>query len=1057
LKAQENMIHQPLVPRGTFILLLVAFVFAGGRAGAEKLGDSWSRRYDQNTFLGAHNAYATTGSGYRRLNANQLGSIKNQLDAGVRCLSLDIFLMREKEEDALMKFEMYEERDAFRTPSPGFTNILPGIVLAHEPDTWGYSLFDDYLIYNHGFENIFTVLTDIEEWMGDNLSEVVTIVFESYVAEPSILWQYFRDAGLANMVFYADRPNPDFPGPDGHPWSVLVHGWPRLGDMVSAGRRLVVFSSNGVQWNRYSGQPIGGASTTDDDGLPYYFNSAVENEYGTDGIEGGYNVSRNDNALDNMLFPLAWMNWFPDANVVGPDYGGGNDPDQYTWDYGNLNSYGLLNTARNSFAAAAKRYPNFISVDFYHKGGDGGPRRLVRECNTYWASRPVVTASMNITPAPNLFGWRKSAQVLARGDTDNQSLSVRWLNYYWHGGHDILGHAEQTNSVQAYPVVIPLHNGMGTNHPTLGRTNDGIFRVSVEAVSALGDRSDRAVAWVRIDSTPPLVQPVAARPPDGADGWFNHPVLINVTVADLLSGARRCWWTMPDGQTNFSEVYVSSVTNQFIERTFQFEYEQEGHVFLRFTGEDHAGNSNPTNSGFILMKMDRTPPSTSVTLSNAASTNTVRLLAADATSGMNGTWYQVDASTNWIVYAGPIALSSTQAHTLRFFSRDLAGNEESVKTFHIGQTAISLSAERTPAGYYQALDITATITGPGPRPTGTVTFRDGTNIMGTVTLDTNGVARLTLTPLNYTLARGSHELTAEYNGNANYAATTSPVLAQEVVDPPAVMFTVSPGTALQTQPVSFNATVTSGDERIPTGTILFRALNGVSGREILRGVVSLDTNGHASFITAELPFAYLILLADYSGDAQFPPASFGGVRELFILEARTEITVTTAPNPSRYGEPVKFTVAAISTEGATPPVNGSIRIDEWDEELETLPLSGTNVVTYVTSSLSPGGHSFLFTANTMPRLSGGVGMHQHVVLPQEVPPPGFRSLRRAENGAVQLELDVMPGHGVQLEYSLTLTNWLDLTKGTNLGTVLEVSDTAATNHPARFYRARLLD
>ena len=122
-----------------------------------------------------------------------------------------------------------------------------------------------------------------------------------------------------------------------------------------------------------------------------------------------------------------------------------------------------------------------------------------------------------------------------------------------------------------------------------------------------------------------------------------------------------------------------------------------------------------------------------------------------------------------------------------------------------------------------------------------------------------------------------------------------------------------------------------------------------------------------------------------------------------------------------------------------------------------MPLDNTNVVTYVTSSLTPGNHSFLITANTVPRLSGGVGTHQHLVLPQEVPAPVFRSLQKNEDGTVELRLDVMPGHGVQFEYSLHLTNWFNLAVGTNTGVVLQMTDSAATNSPARFYRARLLD
>src|SRR5436190_5524868 len=865
---RRNMNTPGLLSRSAFASCVALFLFSGANAGAENLGQNWNRRYDQNTFLGTHNSFANVDEHYRKLIANQTVGVKAQLDAGVRCLSLDIFLVREKFDNPdfpnAVEFEMYTNRNQFLIPSAGFTNILPGIVLAHEPRKWGYSLFSDYPFTLRSYENIFTTLTDIREWMNDNLNEVVTIAFESYVAEPSILFSYFQDADLFDMIFFADRPNPGFNGPDGKAWNVPVHGWPRLSDMVSAGKRLVVFSGNGVKWNRYSGQPINGASTTDDDGMPFQWNFMSENEYGdagigTDGTDGDADESRNSDELDDMLLALSWMNWFPDANLVGPDFGGGGDPGNHIWDYGNLNSYKVISSVRDRFATAAKRYPNFVSVDFYHKGGDGGPRRLVRECNTYWANRPVVTATLTITPSPNIFGWRRSAQVVAKGEVPDRSMSVRWINSYWHGGNDILGHNEETSSVVATSVVIRLKNGATTNNPNLGTTNDGIFRVSAEAITLQGDRSDRAVAWVRIDNTPPSVQPVIARPPDGADGWYNHPVHINVIVADLLSGARHVWMFDPLGRTNFSEVYFSSVTNQLIERTFDFFYEAEGHSFIRFTAEDYAGNTNPANSGFTLVKMDRTPPVTSVAISTVAANTTVVLSAYETLSGTNGPWYQLDNATNWTAYTIPLVMSSAQPHTLRFYSRDLAGNIEEVRTFRIGQTAISLSAARNPAGYYQALDLVATITGPGPKPTGTVTFLDGTNVMGTATLDTNGTARLRLTPINYTLSQGAHQLTVRYNGNASYSAATSAVLAETVVDPPSVTLTASARNAVQTQPVVLTAVVSSGDERIPTGTVTFHALVSASGREMLGVNVPLDTNGHASITVDNLPFNDFLL------------------------------------------------------------------------------------------------------------------------------------------------------------------------------------------------------
>jgi hypothetical protein len=60
-------------------------------------------------------------------------------------------------------------------------------------------------------------------------------------------------------------------------------------------------------------------------------------------------------------------------------------------------------------------------------------------------------------------------------------------------------------------------------------------------------------------------------------------------------------------------------------------------------------------------------------------------------------------------------------------------------------------------------------------PTGSVTFYDGSTILGTATLS-SGTASLSLT----TLAVGSHSITAVYGGDPNFKTSTSAALSQKV-------------------------------------------------------------------------------------------------------------------------------------------------------------------------------------------------------------------------------------------------------------------------------------
>jgi hypothetical protein len=59
-------------------------------------------------------------------------------------------------------------------------------------------------------------------------------------------------------------------------------------------------------------------------------------------------------------------------------------------------------------------------------------------------------------------------------------------------------------------------------------------------------------------------------------------------------------------------------------------------------------------------------------------------------------------------------------------------------------------------------------------PGGTVTFKDGTTTLGSVTLS-SGVAKYTTT----TLAKGTHSISAAYGGSASFA-TSSATLTQTV-------------------------------------------------------------------------------------------------------------------------------------------------------------------------------------------------------------------------------------------------------------------------------------
>jgi hypothetical protein len=90
-------------------------------------------------------------------------------------------------------------------------------------------------------------------------------------------------------------------------------------------------------------------------------------------------------------------------------------------------------------------------------------------------------------------------------------------------------------------------------------------------------------------------------------------------------------------------------------------------------------------------------------------------------------------------------------------------------------TSVSLTTSAKSASFGQPVTFTASVKGTGGTPTGTVTFMDGTTVLGTATLD-NGVATLIVT----TLAKGKHQITAVYSGDADFAGSTSAALTETI-------------------------------------------------------------------------------------------------------------------------------------------------------------------------------------------------------------------------------------------------------------------------------------
>ena len=90
-------------------------------------------------------------------------------------------------------------------------------------------------------------------------------------------------------------------------------------------------------------------------------------------------------------------------------------------------------------------------------------------------------------------------------------------------------------------------------------------------------------------------------------------------------------------------------------------------------------------------------------------------------------------------------------------------------------TSTTLRSSPNPSTAGQTVTFTATVSAATGTPTGTVTFRDGTTVLRSVTLS-SGRATLSTS----TLSRGTHSITATYGGGTGFLASTSSPLVQQV-------------------------------------------------------------------------------------------------------------------------------------------------------------------------------------------------------------------------------------------------------------------------------------
>jgi hypothetical protein len=306
-------------------------------------------------------------------------------------------------------------------------------------------------------------------------------------------------------------------------------------------------------------------------------------------------------------------------------------------------------------------------------------------------------------------------------------------------------------------------------------------------------------------------------------------------------------------------------------------------------------------------------------------------------------------------------------------SNFLPSSGTGAQTISKSPSATTFSATPNPSSFGQAVVFNVTVVAAGGGsgiPTGSVTLFEGVNSIGTATLDNTGKAALSLS----NLSGGSHNITASYAGDGNFnpssasgAGSVSLIVARSNTS---ATLSSSQNPTVFGQAITFTVKVTSslGASVVPAGSVSF-----TDGSSII-GTASLDGTGTATMTLNSLISGTHVISAAYAGNANFNSSSASPLSQI-INKNSTAVTLSSAPNPSSFGQAVIFTVQVTASStglgGASSIPTGSVTLTDGATVLSTLKLDSTGAATFSTSTLTAGQHSITAAYGGDPNFSEG--------------------------------------------------------------------------------------
>ncbi len=287
----------------------------------------------------------------------------------------------------------------------------------------------------------------------------------------------------------------------------------------------------------------------------------------------------------------------------------------------------------------------------------------------------------------------------------------------------------------------------------------------------------------------------------------------------------------------------------------------------------------------------------------------------------------------------------------------------------ISLSGVTTGTTGTPATFTASLNASVYLPGNASSslfPADNVQFFDGsTPIAGTVTYQTSQLNSsssylVMATITTSALSAGSHTITAQFNGDANYSAsgTSNALVYSNLISTSGSKLAASATTSQVGTNLTFTYTVTPSQTGgpAPTGTVLFTCSCDV---EFFPPV----SNSQAMWNVSVLSAGTDIITAQYGGDSNYAASSQSVTVTVSAVGSTTSLTTSNASIAS--GTSVTLTATVTVAKSGGPYPTGTVQFlagvnsTSGTTALGTVNLNGLTTVTLTTSNI-PSGTQYIF-------------------------------------------------------------------------------------------------